>query len=254
MVRKIFIFACFFALSNAASGFCQDTKVEFEGRYWVSDMSADVKIIESNIGEKFDVKDDLGIEDENLPEGRLSYHTGPNSLLRLGYTQVQYSADEVVSRTIDFKGQSYTAGTRVESEFDIKYVRLGWLWYFLNLADQKLRLGSVLEAKGIMADVSLKAVTLSLSDSRQLIGGLPTAGLALEVNPIEKLSVFGEVSGIAAGEFGYFFDAEAGLRFTPFKNLSINAGYRMIDLKAENDPDFAKVQLKGPFASVTLKF
>ena len=254
MFKKIFLMACVVSFMVIGLCFAQEQRIEVQGRYWISDLEAEAKVIESGIGDKFDFKDDLGIDDENLPEARIIFHTGPNSLLRLGYTQVNYSGDETVSRTVEFKGQSYTAGARVESELDIKYARFGWLWYFLSLADDKVKLGSIVEAKAVMADISLKAPTLSLSDSEHFIGGLPTAGLACQVKPIEKVKFFGEISGIGAGEFGYFFDAEAGIAFVPLEHLSIEAGYRMIDLKAEDDPDFATVQMRGPFLSVTARF
>lgn len=254
MLKKILLMSCI--VSFMAAGFCfaQEQRIEVQGRYWISDLDAEAKVVESDIGGKFDFKDDLGIDDENLPEARLIFHTGPNSLLRLAYTQVDYSGEDSVTRTVEFKGQSYTAGTRVESDLDIKYTRLGWLWYFLSLADEKVKLGSIVEVKAVMADISLKAPALSLSESEDFFGGLPTAGLALDVKPIEKLKLFGEISGIAAGDYGYFFDAEAGIAFAPLEHLSIEAGYRMIDLKAEDDPDFATVQMNGPFVSATLRF
>ncbi|MEW6009070.1 MAG: hypothetical protein AB1629_05520 [Candidatus Omnitrophota bacterium] len=253
-MRKKIAVSILFVLVGTTLGLAQEAKLEFEGRYWLTNLDADVKVVESGIGEKFDFKNDLGINDENLPEARIIWHTGPNSKLRLAYTQVNYSGDQSIARTVEFKGQSYTAGTRVESDLDIQYLRCGWIWQFVNLADDRIKVGSIIEAKGLMAGVSLKAPTLSLSDSEEILGFLPSAGIVLDIQPIKKINLFAEVSGIGAGELGYFFDAEAGIKILAWDNFSIAGGYRLIDIKAENDPDFAKVEIGGPFVSATVKF
>jgi len=38
------------------------------------------------------------------------------------------------------------------------------------------------------------------------------------------------------------------------KNLSLFGGYRILDFRAEDDPDFAKLRILGPFAGITLRF
>src|SRR3989441_7493801 len=79
-------------------------------------------------GTKFDFVKDLGIDDEPLPDLRLSIFTGPNSKLRLGYTHAAFEGDTIIGRTIQFNGTDYPASTRVVSELDLHYLRLGWIW------------------------------------------------------------------------------------------------------------------------------
>jgi hypothetical protein len=104
--------------------------------------------------------------------------------------------------------------------------------------------------------MSLEAPNLSpsINESKSFIGGLPTIGAALDLNPIEKINFFAEISGLPAGKYGYFFDAEIGAKISPIKFLSLSLGYRMIDIKAEDDPNFVRMKLNGPFFSGTLKF
>lgn len=241
-----------------ASGivFAEEARVEIEGRYWVTDLDAKVKAVEAGIGEKFDFKSDLGIGDENFPEARIYWHNGPNSKIRLTYTQVDFHGDQAINRSIQFEGQTFTVGAKVVSDLDIKYFSLGWIWQFIGLAQEKIKLGTIVEVKGISAEVSLDAPDLSpaLKESEQFIGGLPTVGLALDINPIKKINLFAEFSGLGAGDLGYFFDGEAGIEFSPFKYLSIKGGYRVIGVKVEDSSDFARLDLKGPFFGVALKF
>jgi hypothetical protein len=85
-------------------------------------------------------------------------------------------------------------------------------------------------------------------------GILPTLGSALDINPHKIVNIFAEVSGMYAGEYGSFLDGEAGVKIIPIKNLSVLGGYRIFYLKAEDDSDFAKLKISGPFVGATLRF
>jgi len=230
--------------------------IEVDGRYWMPNLEASVRVVESDIGAEFNAKDDLGVDDENFPDGRIIWNASPNSRIRLGYTQIEYSGSQDVTRSIDFNGQTYSAGTLVESELKLNYIRLGWIWQFINMFDEKLKLGPIVEAKGIMAEVSLDApnLTPAVSESEEFAGGLPTAGLALDIAPIEQVNLFCEASGLYVGDYGYFLDAEAGVEFKPIKYVSIIGGYRIIDMKIEDEPSFANVRMDGPFAGGKINF
>ena len=231
-------------------------KVEFEGRYWITDLTAKAKVTDSGIGTEIDFKADLGIKDEDFPDLRFTWYTGPKSKLRLAYTQVAYSGDKNIERTIEFGGSTYTVGTRVITDLDVKYLRLGWAWQFINIANGKVKFGTLVEAKGFFIDISLDAPNLipPIKESEKFVGGLPTVGAALDINPHKVVNVFAEVSGIYAGEYGYFLDGEAGVKIIPIKNVSVVGGYRILDFKAEDDPDFVKLRISGPFVGVTLRF
>jgi len=231
-------------------------KVEFEGRYWFTDLTAKAKVTESGIGTEVDFKADLGIKDEDFPEGRFTWYTGPNSKLRLAYTQVAYSGDKNIERTIEFGGKTYTAGTRVITDLDAKYLRLGWAWQFINIAEGMVKLGTLLEAKGLLMETSLEAPNLTppIKESARFRGVLPTIGAALDINPHKVVNVFAEISGLYAGKYGYFLDGEAGVKIILIKNLSVVGGYRILDFKGEDDPDFGKLEILGPFVGATLRF
>ncbi len=142
------------------------------------------------------------------------------------------------------------------TDLDVKYLRLGWVWQFINIADGKFKLGTLLEAKGLWIDASLEAPYLvpPVKESQKYAAGLPTVGVALDINPHKIVNIFAEVSGLPAGKYGYFFDGEAGVKIIPIKNLSIVGGYRIIDIKANDDPDYAKLKISGPFVGATLRF
>ncbi len=79
-------------------------------------------------------------------------------------------------------------------------------------------------------------------------------GATLNIEPIKKINLFAEISGLPAGDFGYFFDAEAGAKIIPIKYFSLSIGYRIFDIKAEADPNYIRMKITGPFFSGTLRF
>lgn len=76
----------------------------------------------------------------------------------------------------------------------------------------------------------------------------------LDVTPGRALNLFAEVTGIAAGNRGHFVDGEAGIRLTPWPFLTLGGGYQTVDLRIEDDPDFAELRDEGPFVGVNLRF
>src|SRR3989304_2917376 len=114
------VVAAFFA-AEAQAG------VEIDARYWFTNLSADVKVTESGLaGTKIDLADDLGVDDsKGFPEGRVTLGFGDHHI-RYSYMPMSWDGDETVTQSVNFEGKTYSAGTRVKSNFDIAYHRLGY--------------------------------------------------------------------------------------------------------------------------------
>jgi hypothetical protein len=111
----------------------------------------------------------------------------------------------------------------------------------------------MLELKGFLMDMSLESTAGRESANLPIV--LPTIGLAADVS-IWRLQLFGEVSGLPAGDLGYLVDGEVGIRYDvpilPF--LAVSAGYRIFEVRVGEDDDFGHLRLSGPFASLALRF
>lgn len=226
--------------------------VELEGRYWFADLEGSAQIKSDSVpGTRVDLKNDLGVEDENLPEARLTFWTGPNSRIRLAYLYGSFSGDTILGQTIQFHGTTFSANTRVETDLDIHYGRVGWAYMF-PVVPGIFKVGPLLEVKGVFVDVSMKAATVR--ESVELPIAFPTVGVMLNLTPHRMLEIFGEASGLPFGNLGYVVDAEAGLRFVPFSLLTVSAGYRLFDVRVGDSDDFAKLKLAGLFVGVSLRF
>jgi len=249
----------------AALAGCASPAVEFEGRYWMPrirtmeiDLADDSIPAGVDVESTIDFQDELGIDDANFPQGQFRWFTGPNSWIRAEYTPLAFDGDEVLEKAIEFGGQVYEAGTRVTSDLDIHYVRLGWGWQFLDLADGAFRAGTLLEAKGFYLDATLKTPDLDpderISETETLAFALPTVGVVVDATPIEPVRLFGEISGLYAGSYGHFFDAEAGVKVIPWRYFTLTAGYRVVSVAADLDDDSADFTLDGFFVGGSLRF
>jgi hypothetical protein len=80
-----------------------------------------------------------------------------------------------------------------------------------------LKLGTLLEAKVFWVKGSLEApdLTTPIKESEKFVFGLPTLGLALDLNPHKMLNIYAQGSGMYAGSYGYLYDAEIGVKLIP---------------------------------------
>ncbi|HWR90544.1 MAG TPA: hypothetical protein VN260_09800, partial [Dissulfurispiraceae bacterium] len=193
------------SLFTAEPLFAQDVRIELEGQALFSDMKAKVRFGDG--GTEINADDELDMDDQALFEGRLTWHTGPNSRLRLAYAYVSNDGDSTVNRSINFGGVTFPAGVRVTSELEVNYARFGWFWQFLSLAEGKVKFGTLLEAKALWADVSLAGdVQVGNSRGRREVSNdyfliLPAVGLALDIKPHPMFQIYGEVAGMTAGQY-----------------------------------------------------
>ena len=226
---------------------CAQRAVEFEARYWFAATHSRMRF--DNGGTDIDFKKDLGIQDAKFPEGRFTYYGKGRSHLHFSYTPIKYSGDVNASRTLTFGGDQYTIGSRVLTNFRIQHLQLGWAYQFINVHKGVFKLGTLLEGNGFLMKGRLRAPNLAPAIDRQesLSVGLPTVGLAMDVNPHPKVNFFADVSGIKLGKYGYFLTSDVGVKILPVKNAFFTAGYRNFNLNAKNDPDFVRVELRGFF-------
>lgn len=256
-MTKKFIWVLVIIVFTPCIAFAQkDVKLELEGRFWFTDLEGKVKVTEADIGTDIDFRKDLDIKDEGYPELRLTWYTGKKSKIRLAYTQVAYEGEANLQRTVLFDGTTYNVGTRVLTDLDIKYLRIGWAWQFIHIDKGLIKLGTLIEAKGFWAKAILEAPDLvpAVREKGRFLFALPTLGVALDINPHNMLNIFAEGSGLPAGRYGYMYDVEAGIKLIPIEILSIMGGYRLLEFKAKDDRDFAKARLHGPFVGVTVRF
>jgi hypothetical protein len=249
ILTTLFTLTLFFVHSHAFA------LLKLEGRYWFTDLDGTLKVTEGGVqGTDIDLTDDLGVDDEDFWELRIILEMGKHRL-RYGFIRLDWDGDEILTKTITFGGETFTVSSRVVTDLDIDYHRLGYIYDLIDTLGNRLSL--ILEVKYFDIDASLEApsVVPAIVESETLDAPVPTVGLAFELGLPFLLNFGGEVTGITAGKYGYLVDAEAAINFNPLPMLTISGGYRYFKLEAEDDDDFElDLDLQGPFLTLRVGF
>jgi hypothetical protein len=242
-----------FSLVTFATLLPAQTTVEFTGLYWIPKMGAHLRVERNGLGTDIDARQDLVIDDSNFPAGRFTLETR-TMRVQFTYTPIDFSGDRIVNRTIVFNGRTYSIGTRVESSLEVQHLQLSWAWQFIRAGGGVFKIGPLVEADGFLTRGRLRAPDVNFDESEDVSVGLPTVGVAMDINPHRMLNLYGQVAGMKAGGYGYFVGSEAGVRVRPVRFLTLTAGYRTFSLHVTDAPDFARLQMRGPFAGAGLRF
>lgn len=249
MRKFVLLLAVMFVLGFSAKA---SAVVDVEARYWFTDFDDTIKVTEGSVaGTDINLADDLGIENEDFIEGRITLELGSHKI-RYGYMPLKWDGSSTLSRDINFNGTTYSASTNVESELKMDYHRLGYEYDIIDSLDNKL--GIILEVKYFDGEASLKAPSGGLDERKSFQAPVPTIGIAAQAGLPFLFSIGGEITGISLGSDAYLVDGEAMLNLKPAPFVVISGGYRIFKLHLENDDDLADMTVKGPFVMLKADF
>lgn len=250
-MKKTFImlFGVFFFLFSSIVCAADRPILDIEGRYWFPKLSTDWKVGNNAT----DVDDGtLGLSNKNFVNIRATVNILENHSIRLEYTPIRYSGDATMTQNVVFGGKTYAAGNLVSTDLKMDYLRAGWLWHVVNQGN--IKFSTLLDIKGFFIKSELSAPAQALSYKYTVNAALPAIGGVLTISPAKAVDLFVEASGIYIGSERYIYDAEAGVKFTFIKSLSIKGGYKAFELKFKDGSDQAKFAMAGPFAGLTFSF
>lgn len=246
VVSLVLILGCF--VSPAVASEQENLPfIDLDGRYWFSKIGA--KLTVGTAGTTIN-EDTVGIKDENNWEARGTLTFAKNHAIRVSYIKFDYKGTNTLNLNVNFAGRTYNVGSTVTAALDTDYLRAGWIWNFVNREDFKF--GSLLEVKGLFANFTLADNLKAHKYSFELY--VPTVGAVTTYMPHKMFGVFAEASGMYVGKYGYLIDTEAGLKVVPHKNLQLQGGYRLLDIKGKSDSDVVNLKFYGPFVGLTLHF
>lgn len=263
--RKITVGAAAFGLVSAglaiagarpAAAFHQAT-LHVEARAWFPTLDAEARVSDGGLIGTTVTNDDIGVDDPDVvPGGSATLRLGRHILQVEGFG-LDVEGDRHISRTIDFDGRRYQVGTRVTSEASVAFFGLD---YGYDLAhNDVVGLGFTLGGRVVSTEARLTAPDLGIEGRGDFDAVLPAVGARIVVHPfpvplLSSMALVGRVVGGYLGDHGRFLDFEAGIEWLPIPALALRIGYRHFSARGEDDDDEAKVDLSGPFASLTLAF
>lgn len=223
------------------------------GMYWFPDLTANVKTTVSGVTGDFDAKTDLGVGDKDFPSGEAFVRLG-NVHFRVGYTPVTFSGDKTLTDNVVFNGRTFSASSRVITHLDLKMLD-GELQFDVlrpDLVAASFNLGLILKVKYVDGKVDLESS--GVTEKKDFKAPIPMVGLAAGVGFLKNMvRADARAAGVAYGG-NHLYEGDAFASFAPFPFFRVQGGYRLIDLKIDEDDIVAKLKLKGPYVGAQLSF
>ncbi|MEN6465549.1 MAG: hypothetical protein ABFD62_10250 [Syntrophaceae bacterium] len=224
------------------------------GYYWFATFSGDLGVgVDNAAGTVINAKDDLGIDNENLPSVEAYFGVGRHHL-SLMYTPLDYTGDAVLSRPVTFKSSVYPAGSAVHSEFKATMLDLDYQYDIVNLENvlAGFSIGPVIKVKFLDGDVKLS--TTGIDNKETFTYPLPMLGLGAHVGILANI-LEARAKATAMGYSGnYIYDIMADLSYTPFPFLDIHGGYRYMKVKYDEENTYINTDFSGPYVALTIGF
>jgi outer membrane protein len=243
----VFSMLMFFALSVVPA--MADEMISFKAGYLSLSPEGEFAVFSGGVGTKVDMEDDLGFDDSEEFMAEAAVQLG-SFRLTAGYLPLKFSGSGSTTGII-FNGQPFV-GT-VDSDVDIDLYDVGLTWYLLNFDDLpvRLQLGPEVSVKYVEADISMRSITASESESVSV--PVPTIGLRGRVGLSDFLGLAGRV-GYLEYDDNSFLDADAQLEFSPLPLVGIFAGYRYMDIEVDESDVFLDVTFDGPYGGAFIRF
>ena len=254
-MKRILVFAAVLSLAAAVPAHAlPGLEVGARGVYWFPDLTGTVQTFDPVIGgTEFNVKDDLGIGEESFLSGE-AFVRFSRVTFRVGYTPVKFDGNRQLTREIRFGNQIFSVNENVVSRLELKMID-GELQFDLlrqDVAAVAFNLGVLVKVKYVDGEVDLRSTTRA--ETRDFKAPIPMVGVAAGVGFLkDMLRVDARLSGI-----GYsgnrLIEGDAYASFAPLPFIRIQGGYRLIDLKIDEDDIIADLELKGPYVGAQLSF
>jgi len=230
----------------------EDYNIEIEGRYWMPKLDSTVKVVENLLGNEIKLVDDLGFDDrKNFAEGRFQIKFFKKHKFNLSYLPMKWEAEKTITRTIEFSGTTYTAGTPVQSKLDLNFYKIGYEYDFL--AGKAGFLGAGIDVLVANVSVELKAPGFVDQKEDRTIP-IPMIGLIGRLYPFRWANLTAKISGIPLGQYGNIIDAEGSLNINPIKYVGISGGYRYFGVDVKYNDNSFDFKLNGPFVALNIRF
>jgi outer membrane protein len=246
--------ACFLACAASAAAAAPGFEIGARATYWFPDLSAQFQTFDpAPEGTRFDAKDDLGVGDEKFLSGEGFVRFG-RVHLRLGYTPVEFDGNNTLTRDIIFRGRTFSIAENVVSRLDVDMVdaEVQVDLFRPSLVAANFSLGVTAKIKYVDGHVELRSATLA--ERRDFRAPVPMLGLAAGVGLLRELVRVDARAGGVAYSGNHLFETDVFASVVPYPFLRIQAGYRLIDLKLDEDDLLVDLRLNGPYLGAQFSF
>ena len=226
------------------------------GYYWFPGFKADMKSDgAAKPGTDINLKDNLDVGTKAFPSVEVFGGLG-RSHLGLTYTPINYSGSTTLATKIDFSGQTFAAGTNVDSDLKLRMLDLEYRFTALNMENilAGFSLDAIGQIKYIDGEAKIAAPALGVEAKQSVQLPIPLVGVGAHIGLLLNiLEARAKVTGISYSG-NYLYEALADLSLTPFPLLDIHAGYKVIKVHLDRDDLFLNADFSGPYVALTVSF
>lgn len=224
--------------------------------YWFPTMKADMKAdTDAKVGTDLNLKDNLGVGSESFPTFEAFGGVGKHRL-SLAYTPIKYSGSTRLASPVNFNGQTFAAGSDVNTDLKLRMLDLEYQYKFLDLENilAGFSLSAIGQIKYIDGEAKMEAPATATSADFTVRVPIPMVGVGAHVGLLAGLlEARAKVTGVAYSR-NYLYEGLADLSWTPFPFLDIHGGYKIIRLKIDHNDKFLDTQFQGPYVGLTVSF
>jgi hypothetical protein len=227
-VLVAFALAAILAVPSGASAQQPRWAVDFENGA-VSTWYNDVRI-PGNTGTLFSFNQDLTSDTEYFWRVRLDVRLGRKHVLSGLYAPLEINASGSFSQPVSFAGETFAPGVPVTGRYVFNSYRVTYRYEFLDKGGWRLGIG----VTGKVRDAVISLKTTSQYAEKPNVGVVPLVNFKLERDLGKKVVFRLEGDALAAPQ-GRAEDIFAGILVPLNKNVTLKAGYRMLEGGADND-------------------
>ena len=246
----LIVVLCLFFLAGSAP-WADALEIGARGLYWFPTLKATVKA--GSAGNEFNVKDDLGISDNNTYSVEAFAGIG-NHHLTLSYMPLDYSASKTITKAINFNNRNYGVGDNVNTDLHLKMFDAEYRYDLFSLDAILAGFSVNLLGKIKYLDGEVKLNSTAAGEQKQTFGiPIPMIGAGVRIGLIANiLEARAKAAGIGYSG-NYFFDGLADIALTPFPFVRLSGGYRYMKIKIDNVSDtYGDMDFYGPYLGLAV--
>ncbi len=233
-----------------------DEMVSFKIGYQHLTPDGSVGVESNGLGAtSINVEDDLDLEESD--EFTLEAALQLGSLrLSAAYQPIRFSGNNVLTKDVDFNGETFLANSHVKSHVDIDIYEAGLAWHMINVDDlpTRIQFGPEVAIKYLDVDIELEETSIGgIKASESVKAAVPTIGLRGRVAIADSLGIVGRV-GYMEYQDSSFLDFDAQLEYSPLPMVGIFAGYRYMDIDLDKSDVKLDATFDGPYIGALIRF
>ncbi|MBF0559751.1 MAG: TIGR04219 family outer membrane beta-barrel protein [Nitrospirae bacterium] len=247
-MRSLIIVFVVFMLPQVASSM----GLEAAFGIWKQDPSGDI----AYKGISLDVKNDLNLGNNTEVFGRLKVETPlyfPNIYFMA--TPMSFDGTGNKSSNFVFGKQTFIAAAPYTSHLKVDHYDFA-LYYGLPFVKTAtldlLNIDAGIDFRLVDFNASINQAATGLSESKRLTLPVPMGYLGVQVTPLKRISLEGEVRGVVFGRDQYI-DLIGRVKFKILGPAFVGAGYRYEYIKVDESSVNSGLRFGGPFAEIGIE-